>query len=225
MKRREFLILPARTLGGYLLASTLAGEPFLAQAQQAKAPDIKIPLKFFTAQEAAVVSAMTERIFPTDANGAGAREAGVVIFIDRQLAGPYGHDKYRYTKGPWVESIPEHGYQGQSNPRQIYREGIIQLGNFATLGAAEQDQALIAIEKTTFFQMVRTHTLEGMFCDPLHGGNADMVGWRLIGYPGPVMAYRHEIEKYRGVPYPKVEPQSLEQLLGRKVPAWEDEPV
>ncbi len=225
MKRREFLILPARTLGGYLLASTLAGEPFLAQAQQAKAPDIKIPLKFFTAPEAAVVSAMTERIFPTDANGAGAREAGVVIFIDRQLAGPYGHDKYRYTKGPWVESIPEHGYQGQSNPRQIYREGITQLGNFATLGAAEQDQALIAIEKTTFFQMVRTHTLEGMFCDPLHGGNADMVGWRLIGYPGPVMAYRHEIEKYRGVPYPKVEPQSLEQLLGRKVPAWEDEPV
>lgn len=225
MKRREFLILPARTLGGYLLASTLAGESLFAQTPPVAGPDVKIPLKFFTAQEAAVVSAMTERIFPTDANGAGAREAGVVIFIDRQLAGPYGHDKYRYTKGPWVESIPEHGYQGQSNPRQIYRAGIAQLGNFATLGAAEQDQALIAIEKTTFFQMVRTHTLEGMFCDPLHGGNADMVGWRLIGYPGPVMAYRHEIEKYRGVPYPKVEPQSLEQLLGRKVPAWEDEPV
>ena len=225
MTRREFLILPAKTLGGYLLASTLAGESLFGQNAPKPEADVKIPLRFFTAQEAAVVSAMTERIFPTDASGAGAREAGVVIFIDRQLAGPYGHDKYRYTKGPWVESIPEHGYQGQANPRKIYRDGIAKLGDFTALSAANQDQALIAIERTTFFQMVRTHTLEGMFCDPLHGGNADMVGWRLIGYPGPVMAFRHEIEKYRGVPYPKVEPQSLEQMLGRKVPGWEDEPV
>ena len=132
---------------------------------------------------------------------------------------------HRDGHAPWVESIPEHGYQGKANPRQVYREGLAQLGNFTALGPAEQDQALVAIERTTFFQMVRTHTLEGMFCDPLHGGNAGMVGWRLIGYPGPLIGYRSEVEKYRGVPYPKVEPQSLEQLLGRKAPAWEDEPV
>ncbi len=57
----------------------------------------------------------------------------MVIFIDRQLAGPYGRDKYRYTKGPWVESVPEHGYQGKENPQEIYRKGIKDLGNFASL--------------------------------------------------------------------------------------------
>jgi hypothetical protein len=45
-----------------------------------------------------------------------AAEAGVVICNDRKLAGPYGRDKYRYTRAPWVESVPEHGYQDKENP-------------------------------------------------------------------------------------------------------------
>jgi gluconate 2-dehydrogenase gamma chain len=54
---------------------------------------------------------------------------------------------------------------------------------------------LRAIEGTTFFRLLRRHTIEGMFSDPLHGGNANMIGWQLIGYPGPVMNYRMEIDK------------------------------
>jgi gluconate 2-dehydrogenase gamma chain len=60
----------------------------------------------------------------------------VVVYIDRQLAGPYGRDKYRHTKPPFVESVPEHGYQGERNPREIYCDGIGGLGNFADLSAA-----------------------------------------------------------------------------------------
>ncbi len=101
---------------------------------------MKVPLRFFTAEEARVVAAACERIFPSDASGPGATEAGVVIFIDRQLAGPYGRDKYRYTKGPWVESVPEHGYQGKENPQEIYRQGIKDLGDFASLSVEEQNQ-------------------------------------------------------------------------------------
>ena len=81
-----------------------------------------MPLRFFTEAEARVISAACERIFPSDANGPGATEAAVVIYIDRQLAGPYGRDKYRYTKGPFVESYPEHGYQGKDTPGEIYRQ-------------------------------------------------------------------------------------------------------
>src|SRR6202161_3703092 len=133
MKRREFLTLPAAALGGTLLYP-LAREPLRLQAQTGgKDGMVKVPLRFFSADEAKVVAAACERIFPSDASGPGATEAGVVIYIDRQLAGPYGRDKYRYTKGPFVESFPEHGYQAKENPRETYRAGIKTLGDFAAL--------------------------------------------------------------------------------------------
>src|ERR1700686_3199867 len=125
MKRREFLTVPAAALGGTLLY-TLAGEPVRLQAQDAT---VKVPLRFLTAEEARVVAAACARIFPSDASGPGATEAGVVIFIDRQLAGPYGRDKYRYTKGPFVESYPEPGYQAKDSPSEIYRQGLRELGD------------------------------------------------------------------------------------------------
>jgi hypothetical protein len=74
----------------------------------------------------------------------------VVACIDPQLAGPYGRDEYCYTKRPFVESVPEQGYQGERNPSKIYREGIGGLGNFADLSAAERDERLRAIERTPF---------------------------------------------------------------------------
>src|SRR5205809_607357 len=218
MKRREFITLPAASLGG-LLVYTLAREPIRLEAQQG---EVRVPLRFFTAAEARVVAAACDRIFPTDESGPGAKEAGVVIYIDRQLAGPYGRDKYRYTKGPWVKSVPEHGYQDKANPREVYREGIQKLGDFAALPPARQDEKLKAIENTTFFGLLRTHTIEGMFCDPLHGGNAGLIGWQLIGYPGPVMSYREDIDKYHGLPY-KRKPVSLSQVTGRPVKGWEEE--
>jgi gluconate 2-dehydrogenase gamma chain len=218
MRRREFLTIPAAAMGGTLLY-TLAGEPVRLQAQDAT---VKVPLRFLTAEEARVVAAACARIFPSDASGPGATEAGVVIFIDRQLAGPYGRDKYRYTKEPFVDSYPEHGYQGKQNPREIYRAGVKTLGDFASLSPADQDAKLKSIEKSRFFQLLRTHTIEGMFSDPMHGGNAGLIGWQLVGYPGPQMSYRNEIDKHFGQPW-RPKPASLEQITGRKPAPWEDE--
>src|SRR6204780_5147528 len=124
MKRREFLTIPKQALGGVLLY-TLAREPFRLTAQEDGT--VNVPLRFFTGAEARAIAAACDRIFPSDKSGPGAKEAGVVIYIDRQLAGPYGADKYRYTKGPFVESVPEHGYQGKENPREIYKQGIANL--------------------------------------------------------------------------------------------------
>src|ERR1700720_4347436 len=195
MRRREFITLPAKCLGG-LLVYTLAGGPIRIQAQETM---VRLPLRFFTANEARVIAAACERIFPSDENGPGAREAGVVIYIDRQLAGPYGRDRYRYTKGPFVDSVPEHGYQGKANPQEIYREGLKHLGvDFADLPARAQDEKLKTIDNTMFFRMLRTHTIEGMFSDPMHGGNAGSIGWQLIGYPGPIMSYREVIDRNYG---------------------------
>jgi gluconate 2-dehydrogenase gamma chain len=218
MKRREFLTIPATALGGTLLY-TLGREPIRLQAQQG---NVNIPLRFFSAADARLISAACARIFPSDATGPGATEAGVVIYIDRQLAGPYGRDKYRYTKGPFIESVPEHGYQGKETPREIYRAGISSLQGFADLTPEAQDNKLRSIERTTFFQMLRSHTLEGMFCDPMHGGNAGLIGWQLIGFPGPRMSYRNEIDQYHGMPY-RPKPVSLEQVVGHPVQGWEEE--
>jgi gluconate 2-dehydrogenase gamma chain len=218
MKRREFLTIPAAAIGGTLIYS-LGGEALRLQAQSG---NVKVPLRFLTAEEARTVSAACARIFPSDASGPGATEAGVVIFIDRQLAGPYGRDKYRYTKGPFVESFPEHGYQGKASPREIYRAGIKTLGAFAALSPADQDSTLAGIEKSTFFQLLRTHTIEGMFCDPMHGGNAALIGWQLIGFPGPQMSYRSDIDKHHGQPW-RPKPASLQQIMGRPGKPWEDE--
>ena len=218
MKRREFLTVPAAAMGGTLLY-TLAGKPLRLQAQDGT---VKLPLRFFTAEEARVAAAACARILPSDASGPGATEAGVVIFIDRQLAGPYGRDKYRYTKGPWVESYPEHGYQGKQSPAEIYRAGIKTLGDFVSLSPVEQDAKLKSIEASRFFQLLRTHTIEGMFSDPMHGGNAGLIGWQLVGYPGPQMSYRTEIDKHFGQPW-RPKPASLEQIMGRPGKPWEDE--
>ncbi len=84
------------------------------------AQSIKIPLKFFTQGEALIVTAAGLRIFPTDDTGPGACEAGVVIYIDPQLAGPFGRDRHRSAQGPFDENVmPEFGYQGAATRARL----------------------------------------------------------------------------------------------------------
>lgn len=183
---------------------------------------LRVPLKFFTEEQALDVAAAAARIFPSDESGPGATEAGVVIYIDRQLAGPYGKDRYRYTQPPFEKGLPEQGYQDAANPRDIYREGLKPLAGFHRREAAEQDKILTGIESTVFFTLLRTHTIEGMFCDPMHGGNRDMIGWQLIGFPGPRMSYLEEVDQYHGRAF-RPKPVSLAEVVGHRVRPSEEE--
>ncbi len=219
MRRRHFLTLSAATLGGVLVYS-LDRKASLLTAQH---KTIQVPLRFFTETEALIVAAAASRIFPSDDSGPGAREAGVAIFIDRQLAGSYGLDRFRYTHPPFEDAPRELGYQGSATPRQIYREGLKSLQGFHLLSPAEQDEALRKVESTLFFSLLRQNTIEGMFCDPMHGGNAGMVGWQLIGFPGPRMSNFDEIEKYYGHAF-RPKPASLRQTTGARIRPSEDEP-
>lgn len=218
MRRRHFLTLSAATLGGVLVYS-LDRKASLLSAQH---KPVRVPLRFFTETEALIVAAAASRIFPTDDSGPGAREAGVAIFIDRQLAGPYGRDRFRYTQPPFEDATPELGYQGSATPRQIYRDGLKGLQGFHLLAPAAQDEALRRIESTHFFSLLRQNTIEGMFCDPMHGGNASMIGWQLIGFPGPRMSNFYDIEKYYGKPF-RPKPMTLRQTTGAKIRPGEDE--
>jgi len=219
MRRRHFLTLSAATLGGVLVYS-LDRKASLLCAQH---KPVRIPLRFFTETEALIVAAAASRIFPSDDTGPGAREAGVAIFIDRQLAGEYGRDRFRYTQPPFEEASREFGYQGSTTPRQIYRDGLKSLQDFHLLAPAAQDEALHKIESTLFFSLLRQNTIEGMFCDPIHGGNVDMVGWQLVGFPGPRMSNFDEIDKYYGKAF-RPKPASLGQVTRSKIRPSEDEP-
>jgi gluconate 2-dehydrogenase gamma chain len=222
MRRRQFLILSAASLGGVLVYS-LDRQVSRLFAQDKSTQTLKIPLRFFTEDEAMIVAAAAARIFPTDDSGPGAKEAGVVIFIDRQLAGPWGRDRYRYAQGPFDENpAREFGYQGKAAPRETYREGLKALKGFDTLTPEEQDKKLEQIEKTHLFDLLRQNTIEGMFSDPLHGGNVDMVGWQLIGFPGPRMSNYDEVDKHFGEAF-RPKPVTLEQVLRRKIRPSEDE--
>jgi gluconate 2-dehydrogenase gamma chain len=194
MRRRQFLTISAATIGGVLVYS------LDRKATRIYGDDkpVRIPLRFFQENEALIVATAASRIFPSDDSGPGAKEAGVVIYIDRQLAGPYGRDRDRYTQGPFEDGPPELGYQGKATPQEIYREGLKKLTGFDHLVPAEQDAALKQIESSLFFSLLREHTIEGMFCDPMHGGNSDMIGWQLVGFPGPRMSNFDDIDKHYG---------------------------
>jgi len=221
MRRREFLVLSAASIGGVLVYS-LDRKAVRLSAQDDKT--IRIPLRFFTQDEALIVAAAAARILPSDDAGPGANEAGVAIFIDRQLAGPWGRDRNRYTQAPFQEdAAAEFGYQGKAAPRDIYREALKDLKGFDSLPPSEQDRKLAQIESSLFFALLRRNTIEGMFCDPMHGGNADMVGWQMIGFPGPRMSYYGEIETHYGEAY-RPKPVSLRQISENPVRPLEDEP-
>lgn len=217
MTRRDMIAISASGVSAAVIAA-LGAERVEGQ------DSLRVPLRFFTAKQAKIIEAACERIMPANESGPGAKDAGVVIYIDRQLAGPYGHDKYRYTQPPFFESVTEHGYQGKENPREIYTAGIDRLGDFISLTPEQQDAKLISIEKSLFFTLLRTHTLEGMFSDPLHGGNVGMAGWKMIGYPGPRMSWREDIDKHFGESF-RPAPKSLAQIAGRPVKGMEDDPA
>ena len=137
-----------------------------AVLQSQTAPRI---LASLTAPEAGSLEAVCARLIPTDEHGPGAREARAAQYIDRALAGFLAPSRQAYTTG--LADLDQKAVASHGAP-------------FARLSEADQDAVLKSVESTTFFALVRTHTIQGTFCDPFYGGNANFVGWDLLGYPG-----------------------------------------
>lgn len=174
------------------------------------------PEHFFTPEEGQFVDAAVSRLIPNDELGAGAREAGVTVFIDSQLAGAYGKGSHWYMQGPWKQGTKTQGYQSRRGPAELYRAAIKAIDDycggkyggkkFVALTSDQQDDVLAGVETgdielkdvdgKTFFTMFLQNTVEGFFSDPIYGGNRDMVGWKLIGFPGAHYDYRPYVKKY-----------------------------
>jgi gluconate 2-dehydrogenase gamma chain len=218
------------------------------QAQQpAPQPGKLGGFTYFNTFQAEIVNAAAGRIIPTDDNGPGAIEAGVVFFIDRQLSALYRLTGRRYESGPFATGSATQGDQSGLDMRDRYRLGVqgmedyaqqLYQTGFAHLTAAQQDRILTdmqagvpntfdgnSIQAATtmpaagggevleqmapgapgvgaqaFFNLLLSHTIAGFFADPVYSGNQNMIGWKLIGFPGAQLSYANEILNF-GVPF------------------------
>jgi gluconate 2-dehydrogenase gamma chain len=153
------------------------------------------PLENLTATEADLLDAIVARLIPTDANGPGATEARAAHYIDRALGGALASSRPAYTAG--LVALERYSRSSRGKP-------------FAELSTTDQDSVLIDVEtgaatgftgsSAVFFAMVLSHTHQGTFGDPYYGGNANFVGWDLIGYPGirtmVTAAEQQQLEKH-----------------------------
>jgi gluconate 2-dehydrogenase gamma chain len=181
---------------------------------------------FFSAPEAAFMEAAVDRLIPPDELGPGAREAGVVTYIDRQLAGAWGAGERLYRSGPWQAGTPSQGYQLPFTPAELFRNALRALTQrppggtpFDKLPGDQQDAALTRLQNgsddlegvpaKTFFESLLALTVEGYFSDPVYGGNRDMRSWAMLGFPGAYGNYYDLVDQY-GVAF-NVPPRSLAQ--------------
>ena len=137
------------------------------------------PLEHLTAAEADLLDAIVARVIPSDASGPGAAEARAVHYIDRALGGALAASRPAYTSG--LAALDRYSRSSRGKP-------------FTELAPTDQDSVLIDVESgaatgftgssAAFFALVLNHTHQGTFGDPYYGGNANFVGWDLLGYPG-----------------------------------------
>lgn len=167
-------------------ADTMAG--MAKDAATAMAPMPNGHGAFFNDEDSRTIRAFAERLMPGAPGKPGATDADVLNYIDLALSGAY------------------------KDEQEFYRHGLAQLDAhckaahgkaFRSLPAAQQDEVISALEHgkapefvwpaaPAFFNMLRRHTMEGMFADPIYGGNKDFAGWRLVGFPGAQMQFTAE---------------------------------
>ena len=201
------------------------------QAQQGKpAASAKDGYTFLTATEAAFVEAFVDVLVPADEVTPSGTDLGLATFIDRQLAGAWGKGDRLYQQGPWAQGAPGQGYQLPLTPAEFFRAGIAAVNKnckdeygkeFDRLPAADKQRVLESLDKNMlkldhisgkqFFDVAYQATMEGMFGDPIYGGNKNKAAWKMIGYPGVIAIHATNIATYRNKPY-VVPPVSIADL-------------
>ena len=135
-----------------------------------------------TPDQSKILTVLADRIFPRTETP-GAVEIGAVQYIEVALAGDYAALAAFYRQG--LRDI-------ERCAKAKFRRA------FCLLSEAQKDQVLVDFETgavpgfklaADFFEILRCHVLEGVFCEPQYGGNRDMIGWRLVNFPGQQFGY------------------------------------
>jgi gluconate 2-dehydrogenase gamma chain len=160
--RREWIF---GSLGSLPWAAIAAAQDHAHHAVQSGSAD---EFEFFDSAAAADVATIASQILPSD-DGPGAKEAGVIFFIDRALR-TFASDKQETYRN------------GLNELRAIRTQMFPTSESIAALPSEQQRDLVRAIEESDFFDVVRTHTLLGFLGSPDYGGNRDKVGWKYIGF-------------------------------------------
>jgi len=182
--------------------------------------------------EAAFVEALVDHMIPKDELTGSGTEIGIATYIDRALAGSWGKGDRLYMHGPWQRGTPNQGYQLPLAPAELYRAGIagsdaycrkIFGRNFARCTADQKETFLkdLAAGKITlagdlpgraFFAVLYENVMEGMFADPIYGGNKDKTGWKMIGFPGVLANNAENARRYGDGKKLSAEPVSIADM-------------
>jgi gluconate 2-dehydrogenase gamma chain len=224
--RRAFL--KGAVAGGAAAAAVKLPQP--AQAQGLPAPAAahaagmppSAGYAFLNPEEAAFVEALVDHMVPADELTPKGTDLGLNIFIDRALAGGWGKGERLYLQGPWKQGTPSQGYQLPLTPSELYRAGIAAANAhcvktygkaFDKIAEGQREEFLLALQAgkvafdsgppaRDFFSTVYQTVMQGMFADPIYGGNRDKAGWKLIGFPGVIAVHYQNVEKFRDKPFP-----------------------
>jgi len=183
--------------------------------------NLPTPLKlgawqFFNGAEGRAMEALADCIIPPDPQTPGGKDAGCAVFIDRQLAGPYGRREGLYLRPPFQSGARNQGDQSEGGPAHAYRDGLAAIDRtcrdrhanrtFAELSTEEKIEFLNALEAgalrlegvdgKSFFAQVVKDVQMGFFADPIYGGNRDLVAWKMIGYPGARYNYLDWVNRH-----------------------------
>src|SRR6266478_422251 len=104
MRRREFLAGTAILVLSTMKSRATIISGGLPWAPDAGSPPIPVrpgPWHYFTSEEGRAIEALADRIIPPDPQTPGGKDSGCAVFIDRQLAGPYGRQEGLYVSGPF----------------------------------------------------------------------------------------------------------------------------
>jgi len=232
--RRSFL--KGAVAGG--AAAATVSLPKTAEAQQGapspasqSSPAPANTYAYLNPEEAAFVEALVDHMVPADQHTPKGTELGVNTYIDRALAGGWGKGDRLYMQGPWKPGVPSQGYQLPLTPAELYRTGIAAANAFCVkshgktfdkIGAEQRQEFLLGLQagKVTFengpparvfFATLYQNVIEGMFSDPIYGGNRNKAGWKLIGFPGVIAVHYQNVEKYRDKKY-SVDPVGISDM-------------
>ena len=221
--RRALLLLA----GGSAVAAPAAA---LAPAQSTGTPAAAKPVApspagymFLKPAEAAFVEAVVNHMIPADELTPNGVDLGVATYVDRALAGGWGKGDRLYLAGPWKTGTPNQGYQLSLTPAELYRAGIAACNAWCRTTYGKAFDRLAAADKEAFLQALRQGTpklagglparavfdviyqtvMEGMFADPIYGGNRDKAAWKMLGFPGVMANNARNIQLYNdGRPFP-----------------------
>ena len=218
--RRAFL--KSAVAGGAAAATVSVPQAALAQPAAAVPAATSPGYAFLNPEEGAFIEAVVDHMVPADELTPKGSDIGLNIFIDRALAGGWGKGDRLYMQGPWKEGVPSQGYQLPLTPAELYRTGIAAANaqcvktyqkTFDKMTEAQREEFLLALQggkvkfengppARVFFTALYQSVMEGMFADPMYGGNKNKAGWKMIGFPGVIAVNYQNIEKFRDKAFP-----------------------